>query len=111
MAESNDNPPQKSTSNSQADAVPTRPEMDEAIDTALAAETRRTAGEPRSSDIPFKRQWDAELEAELEATLSGFDPKSIEVASPRALEPIANARRPSGPNVGKKADRGPAPVR
>jgi ribosomal protein S1 len=83
MAESNDNPPQKPTPKAQPEAGSSRPDMDEAIDSALAAETRRTVGEPRSSDIPFKRQWDAELEAELEATLSGFDPKSIEVASPR----------------------------
>ncbi len=84
MAETNDNSPQKPIPNAPPDAGSSRVETDEAIDTALAAATRRTAGEPRSSDIPFKRQWDAELEAELEATLSGFDPKSIEVASPRA---------------------------
>src|SRR5207244_6496273 len=54
------------------------------IDAALAAATRRTAGEPRAQEVPLKRQWDDEMEAELAAALTGFDPKSFELASPRA---------------------------
>jgi small subunit ribosomal protein S1 len=87
MADSNDNPPLKSpapTPNARSDAGATRSETDEAIDAALDTATGRTAGEPRGGEVPLKRQWDAEMEAELEAALSGFDPKTIEVASPRA---------------------------
>ena len=95
MADSNDNPPIKSPStapNARPDAGPTRFDSDEAIDTALAKETRRTTGEPLTTDVPLKRQWDPELEAELESMLSGFDPKSFDVASPRAPR---SARTPS----------------
>src|SRR5580658_2126999 len=86
MADSNDNPPLKPPStapNARPDSGPARFDTDEAIDTALAKETRRIAGEPLTADVPLKRQWDPELEAELESMLSGFDPKSFDVASPR----------------------------
>ena len=43
----------------------------------------QTSGEPRSADVSLKRQWDSELEAELEAALSGFDPKSFDTAGQR----------------------------
>ena len=87
MADSNDLPPEKSpatTPKPRPDSGPARSDADEAIDTALEAATARTAGEPRASEVAFKRQWDDELEAELEAALSGFDPKSFEVPAPRA---------------------------
>jgi ribosomal protein S1 len=86
MADSNDNPPLKSpstTPNVRPDSGPTRSDSDAAINTALDRETRRTAGESLTADVPLKRQWDSELESELESMLSGFDPKSFDVATPR----------------------------
>src|SRR5262245_38346900 len=65
------------------EAGPERTSTDEAIDAALFKETKRTAGEPRTAEVSLKRQWDAELEAELEAALSGFDPTSFEPQSQR----------------------------
>ena len=83
-------------------------DTDEAIDNALAAETRRTAGELRTADLPLKRQWDAELEAELEAVLSGFDPKTFRGgrAPPGNRDGASTVRdtrpgRDPGPRTGK----------
>lgn len=57
------------------------PKLDEAIDAALDAATRR--GPAATSEVPLKRQWDEELEAELEAALSGFDAAAFDVRTPR----------------------------
>jgi small subunit ribosomal protein S1 len=45
--------------------------------------TFRTTGSDDRPEVPLKRQWDADLEAELEATLAGFDPKTFEVPRER----------------------------
>jgi len=55
---------------------------DDAIDAALDKAAGRGPAEPRESDVPLKRQWDAGLEAELDAALAGFDPATFDVASP-----------------------------
>ena len=47
--------------------------IDEALDQALG----KGPGGPSVSELPLKRQWDAELEAEMEAALTGFDPKTF----------------------------------
>jgi small subunit ribosomal protein S1 len=61
-------------------------EHESAIDDALQkAMTDGTAATLRS-DVPLKRQWDDELEAELEAALTGFDPKTFEVARERSKD-------------------------
>jgi ribosomal protein S1 len=57
--------------------------IDEAMEAALANPSQRYA----ASELPLKRQWDADLDAELEAAMSGFDPKTFEVAAPRAKRP------------------------
>ncbi|WP_337173071.1 S1 RNA-binding domain-containing protein [Paludisphaera sp.] len=54
---------------------------DAAIDEAMDAAMGRKA--PAQPEKPLKRQWDDELEAELEAALSGFDPKAFDVSPPR----------------------------
>ncbi len=90
MADSNDNPPLKSPSTApaaRADSGVPHSDSDAAINTALDRETRRTAGEPSTAELPLKRQWDSELESELESMLSGFDPKTFDVATPRAPRP------------------------
>ncbi len=73
-----------------------RTSTDDAIDDALSRATGRTTGEPRSADVSLKRQWDADLEAELEAALTGFDPKSFEPQG---------ARRPRADRVPNPADQ------
>ena len=46
-------------------------------------------------EVPLKRQWDAELEAEMEAALTGFDPKTFEVAGKGRRPPT----EPRGPGA------------
>ncbi len=58
-------------------------ESDAEIDAALSRATGRTAGDPRTAEVSLKRQWDADLEAELEAALSGFDPKTFDSSGQR----------------------------
>lgn len=73
-----------------SDASETSPDaaIDEALENALDSTSRGPAQE-----TPLKRMWDDELDAELEAAMSGFDPSTFEVASPRP----------------KRADRAPTP--
>ncbi len=55
--------------------------LDEAIDAAMDAATRKSVAP--STEVPLRKQWDDELEAELEAALSGFDASALSVSSPR----------------------------
>jgi ribosomal protein S1 len=70
---------------------------DAATDAALDAAVSQARSDPGAVDVPLKRQWDAGLEAELDAALSGFDPKTFEVASPRGRtsdrQPVADRER------------------
>jgi small subunit ribosomal protein S1 len=61
-------------------------DRDEAIDASLDAIVRPAAVSP-PPDVPLKRQWDSALEAELEAALAGFDPKSFEAGAVGAGPP------------------------
>jgi len=55
----------------------TRPhESDEAIDSALSA---ATSTPKREGEVSLKRQWDDELEKELQEALEGFDTEALEV--------------------------------
>src|SRR4029077_18353334 len=71
---------------------------DDAIDAALDKAAGRGPAEPRERDVPLKRQWDAGLEAELDAALAGFDPATFETRSPGS--------RPSDRAVVAARDRG-----
>jgi ribosomal protein S1 len=85
MADSNVNPPLN-----RAGMAPrpgpgnSRSDLDDAADAALEKELAKRSDDADVLDVPFKRQWDAGLEAELEAALAGFDAANFEVASPRA---------------------------
>jgi ribosomal protein S1 len=69
-----------------------RSEADDELDAALDAALAKGLDEP---DVSFKRQWDAGLQAELDAALSGFDAATFEVGPPRS-GPLAGPRnRPS----------------
>ncbi|MHB1557521.1 MAG: 30S ribosomal protein S1 [Isosphaeraceae bacterium] len=91
MAESNEQtPPQSPAAPANPPAAPVsraadrvRRDADAEIDAELAKATGRTVGDPRAGEVSLKRQWDADLEAELEAALSGFDPKSFDSADQR----------------------------
>lgn len=62
-------------------------QIDEDLDRAMDESTRRAS---RSDEPPLKRQWDDELEAELEAAMAGFDAADIDV--PRAGRTRADDR-------------------
>ncbi len=59
------------------------PSLDDAIDAAMNAATGRKPAAPEG-DVPLKKQWDDELEAELEAALQGFDAEALSVHTPRS---------------------------
>ena len=65
-----------------SDTNPTNPSQDDAINDALDAATSQAPRRP-SQDVPLKRQWDADLDAQLEAAMAGFDPSRFDVATPR----------------------------
>jgi len=48
----------------------------------MKAETSKSPASAKS-ELPLKRQWDDQLESELEAVLAGFDAASMEIESPR----------------------------
>jgi small subunit ribosomal protein S1 len=54
---------------------------DEAIDASLDA-VMKAPDASRAMDVPFKRQWDRDVDAELDAALAGFDPKALGAESP-----------------------------
>ncbi|WP_422930735.1 30S ribosomal protein S1 [Singulisphaera sp. PoT] len=73
---------------------------DKLINEALDAVT---SGPPK--EVPLKRQWDEQLEAELEAALAGFDSSKFDVASPRTRA-ADRAHVPKG-GRGQEDRRGP----
>ena len=112
MSDTEVNPPLRRTGTApSAKSGGTGSDQDDAIDAALdAAAGRGLAGwEAGASDLPFKRQWDAGLQAELEAALTGFDPATFEVASSRSRSqdrPLVADR-----DRGQESCSGSAPVR
>ncbi len=58
-----------------------RTDLDNQLDQAMETATGKGANAPGS--VALKRLWDADMESELEAALTGFDPASFEVGSPR----------------------------
>ena len=61
-------------------------DRDAAIDVALDAATKGTPAKPEpAGDVSFKRQWDDDLDAELEAAMAGFDAESLDVGSKKRL--------------------------
>ena len=85
MADSNVNSPLNRTGTAPRPGPGnSRSDLDDAADEALEKELAKRSADAELLDVPFKRQWDAGLEAELEAALAGFDAANFEVASPRA---------------------------
>jgi small subunit ribosomal protein S1 len=78
---------------------------DKDVDDALERVMAQAAAPP--TEKPLKRQWDDELEAELEAAMSGFDGGSITLGSPKkpAAERPPGARQDRGQEEGKSGTR------
>ena len=85
---------------------------DAAIDAALDAATGVRPAANAPSEVAFKKQWDDDLDAELEAAMAGFDASAFEVNSPGRLprDQRAGGNAPKGqrgsedrqgPQVGK----------
>ncbi len=71
-----------------------RRDHDESIDKALDQAT--TPPSPPKPDVSLKRQWDDELEAELEATMSGFDAEEFDVLTKGRTRASDRAHAPKG---------------
>ncbi len=87
-----------------ADAHSNPTNTDKQIDEALKAAT--SGGPPGpAKDVSLKRQWDDQLEAELEAALAGFDASKFEVPTPRTRS-NDRAKAPKGER-GQETRKGP----
>src|SRR4051794_27457746 len=93
-----------------SDQKPSQPNrgQDQAIDDALdAALSSPSKGSAPGGGVSFKRQWDADLDAELEAAMAGFDPSTFDVKRPRtraadhAHVPKENRGQELGPGTQK----------
>ena len=84
----------------------TRPNpIDDEIDAAMKAAT----GAPQAKqEVSFKRQWDPELDAELEAAMAGFDAESLYPGNsgPRTLRARSCGHRPQGRASARSSRRG-----
>jgi ribosomal protein S1 len=88
--------------------APNPNDPDDAIDKALEEATKGRARP--TQEVPLKRQWDDELEAELEAALAGFDDANYDVSSPRRTRAADRAHVPKG-GVGKEERPGTQPAK
>ena len=59
-----------------------------------------------AAEVPLKRQWDDALEAELEAALSGFDPKTFDVARTRPPKTATDRAQVDKRDRGQEARKG-----
>jgi ribosomal protein S1 len=74
-----------------------RSDQDASIDAALDAVASGASKKPLE-EISFKRHWDSDLDAELEAAMAGFDASALEVNDP--------GRLPRGERAGGMAPQG-----
>ena len=77
---------------------------DQAIDDALAKATGKPTAD---SGLSLKRQWDDDLDAELEAAMAGFDPKSIDIATSGPRTRAGDRAHVPKPNRGQESVSGP----
>lgn len=61
-----------------------RSDQDASIDAALDAVAAGVSNQP-AQVLSFKRHWDSDLDAELEAAMEGFDTSAFDVSSPKRL--------------------------
>jgi ribosomal protein S1 len=74
-----------------------RSDQDASIDAALDAVASGAQKAP-TQELSFKRSWDPELDAELEAAMAGFDESAFDVGNPKRLprEERAGGMAPQG---------------
>lgn len=81
--------------------------IDDALDAALDADKQGVPQRP-ANEVPLKRQWDADLEAELEAALEGFDASKFDVATPRS-QAAGERKKLAGGERGQESRSGGGP--
>jgi small subunit ribosomal protein S1 len=79
-------------------------DSDDAIDRALEAASRKKDIEP-GSEVALKRQWDPDLEAELEAALEGFDEDAFDASTKGRTRAADRAHAPKA-GVGQEERHG-----
>ena len=90
MADTNVNAPLNRTGTApKAGPDNRRSAEDDEVDAALEAALGKDLEEP---SVSFKRQWDAGLQAELDAALADFDESSFNAPSPRSGKPSRSAK-------------------
>ena len=74
-----------------------RSDQDASIDAALDAVASGASVQP-AQELSFKRSWDPDLDAELEAAMAGFDESAFEIGNPKraAREDRAGGLAPKG---------------
>ena len=87
-----------------SDEYRTQSQIDDSIDAAMKAATERKP-EP-SKDLSLKRQWDDDLEAQLEAALEGFDAESLDVADSGPRQRFENRKHVEKDARGQEAAPG-----
>ena len=78
----------------------------EDVDRALDAATRRGEDKPKVPEVSFKRQWDPDLEAELQDAMSGFDASVFEVQNKASRTRIADRAHVDKADVGQESSPG-----
>ncbi len=76
------------------------------IDRALDAATARGNDRPPAPEVSFKRQWDDDLEAELESAMAGFDESAFDVGSTGGRTRAADRAHVNKPDVGQESAPG-----
>jgi ribosomal protein S1 len=84
----------------------TRPnESDDAIDQAMS-KALKSGDSALEGGLPLKRQWDADLEAELSEAMEGFDASAFDVET-RGRSRAGDRAHVPKPNRGQELDQGP----
>ncbi|WP_165224450.1 30S ribosomal protein S1 [Aquisphaera insulae] len=73
--------------------------LDEALDKAMG----EVSGMTPPQEVSLKRQWDDQLEAELEAALAGFDPRSVDPKRERPKKAEKAADDAGKPGIASQA--------
>ena len=85
-----------------------RSDQDASIDAALDAVAAGASQKAAPPEVSFKRSWDSDLDAELEAAMAGFDESAFEVGNPKRAprEERAGGLAPQG-GRGQESRSGP----
>jgi predicted RNA-binding protein with RPS1 domain len=79
---------------------------EEDVDRELDAATRRGPERPTAPDLSFKRQYDPDVEAELEDAMAGFDASALDIQSKGARTRAADRAHADKSEVGQETGTG-----